>query len=77
MGALQQTNRPTSTSGRGANWKTDAVDPQALFILETAEWRIVVGRAFVRMVVALCIGGAGAYNAPYWLPAIAKWMGLP
>jgi hypothetical protein len=61
---------------RPVGWKTSGVDPQALFIPETPECRIVVGRALVRIVIALGVGGIGIHNAPYWLPLISKWIGM-
>jgi hypothetical protein len=56
-------------------WKTNAVDPQALFIWETADQRIVVGRALARTIIVLVTGGSAASTAHYWMPALCKWLG--
>jgi len=58
-------------------WKTNAVDPQALFIWETADRRIVIGRALARTIIVLVTGGSAASTARYWIPAVCKWLGLP
>jgi hypothetical protein len=57
-------------------WKTNTVDPQALFIWETADRRIVIGRALARTIIVLVTGGSAASTAHYWIPALCKWLGL-
>lgn len=57
--------------------RVDSIDPQALFIWETVDRRIVVGRALARAVIVLITGGSAAGTAHYWMPALCKWLGLP
>jgi len=55
-------------------WCVPDVDPQALFILETARFRMVVGRSLARMVIALISGGSLLGTVGYWLPPLGKWL---
>ena len=56
-------------------WKTSTVDPLALFIWETPDKRIAIGRALARTIIVLVTGGSAASTAHYWIPVLCKWLG--
>ncbi len=58
-------------------WRTNPVDPKALFIWETGNCRLVIGRALARTVIVLVTGGSAASTAHYWVLPLCKWLGLP
>ena len=69
--AAKQRKKVVKTNGQ---WRISDVDPQALFILKTAPFRMVVGRSLARMVIALIGGGSLIGTAGIWLPPLGKWL---
>jgi hypothetical protein len=67
----RQKSRASEPTKEG--WKTADVDPKALFIWETENHRIVVGRALVFAIAAM-ISGTSLWNtSASWVPLLIKF----